>query len=139
MSRTGFALESGGSAQERRRVRRAAAAQGDLRLRGFTLHQLTYRESLRDIEACLGSLQGKLLITSDATTELPVGKKADQLREDGAALAVGLVLGELAILAVAMAVTVGFAQELELVDVDEAPVLRRYSAFMSSCPFPIGW
>src|ERR1035441_9640380 len=26
------------------------------------------------------------LITSDATTELPVGKKADQLREDGAAL-----------------------------------------------------
>ena len=26
------------------------------------------------------------LITLDATTELPVGKKADQLREDGAAL-----------------------------------------------------
>jgi len=43
--------------------------QGDLRLRGFTcwdqylamaFAQLTYRESLRDIEACLGSLQGKL-------------------------------------------------------------------------------
>src|ERR1017187_1289584 len=42
---------------------------GDLRLRGFTcwdqylamaFAQLTYRESLRDIEACLGSLQGKL-------------------------------------------------------------------------------
>src|SRR5271165_2062285 len=41
----------------------------------------------------------------------------------GIFLAVGLVLGELAILAVAMAVTVGFAQELDLVDVDEAPVL----------------
>ena len=43
--------------------------QGDLRLRGFTcwdqylamaFAQLTYRESLRDIEACLGSLRGKL-------------------------------------------------------------------------------
>ncbi len=43
--------------------------QADLRLRGFTcwdqylamaFAQLTYRESLRDIEACLGSLQGKL-------------------------------------------------------------------------------
>ncbi len=43
--------------------------QGDLRLRDFTcwnqylamaFAQLTYRESLRDIEACLGSLQGKL-------------------------------------------------------------------------------
>jgi hypothetical protein len=43
--------------------------QGDLRLRGFTcwdqflvmaFAQLTYRESLRDIEVCLGSLQGKL-------------------------------------------------------------------------------
>ncbi len=43
--------------------------QGDLRLRGFTcwdqhlamaFAQLTYRESLRHIEACLGSLQGKL-------------------------------------------------------------------------------
>jgi hypothetical protein len=43
--------------------------QGDLRLRGFTcwdqylamaFAQLTYRESLRDIEARLGSLQGKL-------------------------------------------------------------------------------
>ena len=43
--------------------------QGDLRLRGLTcwdqylamaFAQLTYRESLRDIEACLGSLQGKL-------------------------------------------------------------------------------
>ncbi len=43
--------------------------QVDLRLRGFTcwnqylamaFAQLTYRESLRDIEACLGSLQGKL-------------------------------------------------------------------------------
>ena len=43
--------------------------QGDLRLRGFScwdqylamaFAQLTYRESLRDIEACLGSLQGKL-------------------------------------------------------------------------------
>jgi transposase len=42
---------------------------GDLRLRDFTcwnqylamaFAQLTYRESLRDIEACLGSLQGKL-------------------------------------------------------------------------------
>src|SRR5271157_6231634 len=42
---------------------------GDLRLRGFTcwdqylamaFAQLTYRESLRDIEACLGSLQDKL-------------------------------------------------------------------------------
>src|ERR1019366_9834970 len=37
--------------------------------------------------------------------------------------AVGLVLGELAILAVAMAIAVGVAQELDLVDVDEAPVL----------------
>ena len=44
--------------------------QGDLRLRGFScwdqylamaFAQLTYRESLRDIEACLGSLQGKLV------------------------------------------------------------------------------
>src|SRR6202165_4496901 len=43
--------------------------QGDIRLRGFScwdqylamaFAQLTYRESLRDIEACLGSLQGKL-------------------------------------------------------------------------------
>src|SRR5271169_5627030 len=43
--------------------------QGDLRLRGFScwdqylamaFAQLTYRESLRDIEACLGSSQGKL-------------------------------------------------------------------------------
>jgi hypothetical protein len=43
--------------------------QGDLRLRGFScwnqylamaFAQLTYRESLRDIEACLHSLQGKL-------------------------------------------------------------------------------
>src|SRR6202142_353848 len=43
--------------------------QGDLRLRGFScwdqylamaFAQLTYRESLRDIEACLGSLQRKL-------------------------------------------------------------------------------
>jgi Domain of unknown function (DUF4372) len=43
--------------------------QDDLRLRGFTcwdqylamaFAQLTYRESLRDVEACLGSLQGKL-------------------------------------------------------------------------------
>src|SRR3974377_102919 len=43
--------------------------QGDLRLRGFScwdqylamaFAQLTYRESLRDNEACLGSLQGKL-------------------------------------------------------------------------------
>jgi Domain of unknown function (DUF4372)/Transposase DDE domain len=43
--------------------------QGDRRLRGFTcwdqylamaFAQLTYRESLRDIEACLRSLQGKL-------------------------------------------------------------------------------
>ena len=43
--------------------------QGDLRLRGFTcwdqylamaFAQLTYRESVRDIEACLGSLRGKL-------------------------------------------------------------------------------
>jgi hypothetical protein len=43
--------------------------QGDLRLRGFScwnqylamaFAQLTYRESLRDIEACLRSLQGKL-------------------------------------------------------------------------------
>ena len=43
--------------------------QGELRLRGFScwdqylamaFAQLTYRESLRDIEACLGSLQGKL-------------------------------------------------------------------------------
>ena len=42
---------------------------GDVRLRDFTcwnqylamaFAQLTYRESLRDIEACLGSLQGKL-------------------------------------------------------------------------------
>ena len=42
---------------------------GDLRLRDFTcwdqylamaFAQLTYRESLRDIEACLGSVQGKL-------------------------------------------------------------------------------
>jgi aminoglycoside phosphotransferase family enzyme len=42
---------------------------GDLRLRDFScwnqylamaFAQLTYRESLRDIEACLGSLQGKL-------------------------------------------------------------------------------
>ena len=42
--------------------------QGDLRQRGFScwdqylamaFAQLTYRESLRDIEACLGSLQGK--------------------------------------------------------------------------------
>src|SRR5271165_3082547 len=41
----------------------------------------------------------------------------------GIFLAVGLVLGEFAILAIAMAVTVGFAQELDLVDVEEAPVL----------------
>ena len=43
--------------------------QGDLRLRelscwdqylAMAFAQLTYRESLRDIEACLGSLQGKL-------------------------------------------------------------------------------
>src|SRR6266853_1463274 len=43
--------------------------QGDVRLRGFScwdqylamaFAQLTYRESLRDIEACLRSLQGKL-------------------------------------------------------------------------------
>jgi len=43
--------------------------QGDSRLRGFScwdqylamaFAQLTYRESLRDIEACLGSIQGKL-------------------------------------------------------------------------------
>jgi len=43
--------------------------QGDLRLRGFScwdqylamaFAQLTYRESLRDIEACLRSMQGKL-------------------------------------------------------------------------------
>ena len=43
--------------------------QGDLRLRGLTcwdqylamaFAQLTYRESLRDIEACLRALQGKL-------------------------------------------------------------------------------
>jgi Domain of unknown function (DUF4372)/Transposase DDE domain len=43
--------------------------QGDIRLRGFScwdqylamaFAQLTYRESLRDIEACLRSLQGKL-------------------------------------------------------------------------------
>src|ERR1035438_9869930 len=43
--------------------------QGDLRLRGLTcwdqylamgFAQLTYRESLRDIETCLRSLQGKL-------------------------------------------------------------------------------
>lgn len=43
--------------------------QGDIRLRGFscwdqylamTFAQLTYRESLRDIEACLRSMQGKL-------------------------------------------------------------------------------
>ena len=46
-----------------------ARYQGDLRRRGFTcwdqylamaFAQLTYRESLRDIEACLGSLQDKL-------------------------------------------------------------------------------
>ncbi len=46
-----------------------ARYQGDLRVRGLTcwdqylamaFAQLTYRESLRDIEACLGSLQGKL-------------------------------------------------------------------------------
>src|SRR5271165_511687 len=53
-----------------REFRRCVARyQGDLRLRGFTcwdqylamaFAQLTYRESLRDIEACLGSLQGKL-------------------------------------------------------------------------------
>src|SRR5271165_5877767 len=41
----------------------------------------------------------------------------------GIFLAVGLVLGELATLAVAMAIAVGFAQELDFVDVDEAPVL----------------
>ena len=36
--------------------------QGDSRLRGFSMAfaQLTYRESLRDIEACLHSVQGKL-------------------------------------------------------------------------------
>src|SRR6202043_3841093 len=43
--------------------------QGDIRLRGFScwdqylalgFAQLTYRESLRDIEACLRSVQGKL-------------------------------------------------------------------------------
>src|SRR5450432_3515268 len=43
--------------------------QGDARLRGFScwdqylamsFAQLTYRESLRDIEACLGSIRGKL-------------------------------------------------------------------------------
>ena len=43
--------------------------QGDIRLRGFScwdqylamaFAQLTYRESLRDIEACLRSMQGKL-------------------------------------------------------------------------------
>src|SRR5271168_5650947 len=43
--------------------------QGDARLRGFScwdqylsmgFAQLTYRESLRDIEACLGSISGKL-------------------------------------------------------------------------------
>jgi hypothetical protein len=42
---------------------------GDVRLRGFSywdqylamaFAQLTYRESLRDIEACLRSMQGKL-------------------------------------------------------------------------------
>src|SRR5664280_2609024 len=53
-----------------REFRRCVARyQGDLRLRGFTCWDqylamafalLTYRESLRDIEACLGSLQGKL-------------------------------------------------------------------------------
>src|SRR5450631_88635 len=53
-----------------REFRRCVARyQGDLRLRGFScwdqylamaFAQLTYRESLRDIEACLGSLQGKL-------------------------------------------------------------------------------
>jgi len=53
-----------------REFRRCVARyRGDLRLRGFTcweqylamaFAQLTYRESLRDIEACLGSLQGKL-------------------------------------------------------------------------------
>ena len=54
-----------------REFRRCVARyEGDLRRRGFTcwdhylamafFAQLTYRESLRDIEACLGSLQGKL-------------------------------------------------------------------------------
>src|SRR5271169_6214070 len=53
-----------------REFRRCVARyQGDLRLRGFTcwdqylamaFAQLTYRESLRDIEACLGAMQGKL-------------------------------------------------------------------------------
>ena len=53
-----------------REFRRCAERyQGDLRLRGFScwnqylamaFAQLTYRESLRDIEACLHSLQGKL-------------------------------------------------------------------------------
>jgi Domain of unknown function (DUF4372)/Transposase DDE domain len=53
-----------------REFRRCVARyHGDLRLRSFTcwdqylamaFAQLTYRESLRDIEACLGSLQGKL-------------------------------------------------------------------------------
>ena len=45
------------------------ALSGDIRLRGFScwdqylamvFAQLTYRESLRDIEACLRSMQGKL-------------------------------------------------------------------------------
>jgi|SRR5271165_3973984 len=49
--------------------------QGDLRLRGFScwdqylataFAQLTYRESLRDIEACLGSLQSSICATSAA-------------------------------------------------------------------------
>src|SRR5271165_1222260 len=57
------------------------------------------------------------------------GKKTRSKRNVGISnhggifLAVGLVLGELAILAVAMAVAVGFAQELDLVNVEEAPVL----------------
>ena len=41
----------------------------------------------------------------------------------GIFLAVGLVVGDLAILAVAMAVAVGFAQELDFVDLEEAHVL----------------
>src|SRR5271157_2059598 len=41
----------------------------------------------------------------------------------GIFLAVGLFRGRLAILAVAIAVAVGVAQELDLVDVDETPVL----------------
>ena len=53
-----------------REFRRCVARyHGDLRLRGFTcwdqylamaFAQLTYRESLRDIEACLGSFSRKL-------------------------------------------------------------------------------